>query len=76
MAGDIAFTELLLGMGLRSLSMHPSQISSVKQRILRADTARLSSTAEKALASSEPAVSWQSTVGATSQRTRSADGRS
>jgi len=76
MAGDIAFTELLLGMGLRSLSMHPSQISSVKQRILRADTARLSSTAEKALASSEPAVAWQSTVGATNQRTRSADARS
>ena len=26
MAGDPAFTELLLGMGLRSFSMHPSQI--------------------------------------------------
>lgn len=41
MAGDSAFTELLLSMGLRSFSMHPSQIAAVKQRILRADTRRL-----------------------------------
>ena len=41
MAGDTDFTELLLGMGLRSLSMHPSQIASVKQRVLRTDTRRL-----------------------------------
>lgn len=41
MAGDPAFTELLLAMGLRSFSMHPSQIAAVKQRILRADTRRL-----------------------------------
>ena len=27
MAGDPAFTELLLGMGLRSFSMHPAQIA-------------------------------------------------
>lgn len=40
MAGDPAFTEVLLGMGLRSFSMHPSQISSVKQRVLRTDTRR------------------------------------
>jgi len=37
MAGDPAFTELLLAMGLRSFSMHPAQISSIKQRVLRAD---------------------------------------
>ncbi|MBC7955627.1 MAG: phosphoenolpyruvate--protein phosphotransferase [Cytophagales bacterium] len=42
MAGDPAFTELLLAMGLRSFSMHPSQIAAVKQRVLRADTRRLS----------------------------------
>jgi phosphotransferase system enzyme I (PtsI) len=41
MAGDVAFTELLLAMGLRSFSMHPSQIASVKQRILRCDAQRL-----------------------------------
>lgn len=38
MAGDPEFTNLLLGMGLRSLSMHPSRIAAVKQRVLRADT--------------------------------------
>ena len=41
MAGDPTFTELLLSMGLRSFSMHPSQIAAVKQRVLRADTRRL-----------------------------------
>jgi phosphotransferase system enzyme I (PtsI) len=40
MAGDPQFAELLLAMGLRSFSMHPSQISAVKQRILRTDTRR------------------------------------
>ena len=35
------FTELLLGMGLRSFSMHPSQIASVKQRVLATDAQRL-----------------------------------
>ena len=42
MAGDPAFTEVLLAMGLRSFSMHPARIAAVKQRILRADTRRLS----------------------------------
>lgn len=40
MAGDPQFTLPLLGMGLRSFSMHPSQIGAVKQQILRADTRR------------------------------------
>ena len=40
MAGDIGFTELLLAMGLRSFSMHPSQLLTIKQRILRTDTTR------------------------------------
>jgi phosphoenolpyruvate-protein phosphotransferase (PTS system enzyme I) len=38
MAGDTSFTEMLLGMGLRSFSMHPARIAAVKQRILRSDT--------------------------------------
>jgi phosphotransferase system enzyme I (PtsI) len=54
MAGDPAFTELLLAMGLRSFSMHPSQIASVKQRVLRADTRRLASMVEAILQSEEP----------------------
>jgi phosphotransferase system enzyme I (PtsI) len=54
MAGDPAFTELLLAMGLRSFSMHPSQIASVKQRVLRADTRRLAPMVEEVLCSEEP----------------------
>lgn len=41
MAGDPAFTATLLGMGLRSFSMHPAQLATVKQQILRADTRKL-----------------------------------
>ena len=40
MAGDPEFTQLLLAMGLRSLSMHPSQIAAIKQRVLRTDARR------------------------------------
>jgi len=58
MAGDVAFTELLLGMGLRCLSMHPSQVSSVKQRVLRADSSRLAKALPMVLASADPAGAW------------------
>ena len=54
MAGDPAFTALLLAMGLRSFSMHPSQIASIKQRILRADAGRLSAQLHTVLSSEDP----------------------
>jgi phosphotransferase system enzyme I (PtsI) len=54
MAGDPEFTELLLGMGLRSFSMHPAQFLPVKQRILRADTSRLAAHVEAVMTSDEP----------------------
>ncbi|MFG6415832.1 phosphoenolpyruvate--protein phosphotransferase [Roseateles sp. DC23W] len=54
MAGDPDFTELLLAMGLRSFSMHPSQIPAVKQRVLRADAARLSAALPRVLGSEDP----------------------
>ena len=54
MAGDAAFTELLLAMGLRSFSMHPAQIPSIKQRILRADTRRLAGALERVLGADDP----------------------
>jgi phosphotransferase system enzyme I (PtsI) len=54
MAGDPEFTELLLAMGLRSFSMHPSQIAAIKQRVLRADTRRYASALQKVLASDDP----------------------
>jgi len=56
MAGDPAFTELLLGMGLRSFSMHPAQISSIKQRVLRADSRQLAATLTTVLDSPDPAA--------------------
>ena len=54
MAGDVTMTRLLLGLGLRSFSMHPSQILAVKQQILRADTAKLRLWAQDVLQSEEP----------------------
>jgi phosphotransferase system enzyme I (PtsI) len=59
MAGDSAFTELLLAMGLRSFSMHPARISTIKQRVLRADTRLLSSRLAGVLESDDPAQAWQ-----------------
>jgi phosphoenolpyruvate-protein phosphotransferase (PTS system enzyme I) len=54
MAGDPEFTELLLAMGLRSFSMHPSQIPAVKQRVLRADSQRLAAALPRVLDSEDP----------------------
>jgi len=54
MAGDPSFTELMLAMGLRSFSMHPSQISSVKQRVLRADTKKWAGALERVLQADDP----------------------
>ena len=56
MAGDVSMTRLLLGLGLRSFSMHPSQILSVKQQVLRSDTTKLAQWAEQVLAADEPAT--------------------
>ncbi len=54
MAGDPAFTELFLAMGLRSFSMHPAQLAAIKHRILRADAQRLSTFLEEVLNADEP----------------------
>lgn len=54
MAGDPAMTRLLLGMGLRSFSMHPSQILTVKQQVLRSDTRKLHSWVQTVLDSDDP----------------------
>jgi len=56
MAGDVSLTRLLLGMGLRSFSMHPAQILAVKQEILRADAKRLAPWAQRVLDSENPAL--------------------
>jgi phosphotransferase system enzyme I (PtsI) len=54
MAGDTQFTDVLLGMGLRVFSMHPSRIPAVKQAVLRADTRRLEPWVSAALRSGDP----------------------
>lgn len=62
MAGDVKLTRLLIGMGMRQLSMHPSNILSVKQQILHSQISVLSKHAKKILnakdlAKIEPLVS-------------------
>lgn len=56
MAGDVAFTRLLLGLGLRTFSMHPAQILAVKQEVLRADTTRLAGWARSLLEAEDPVL--------------------
>jgi phosphotransferase system enzyme I (PtsI) len=41
MAGDVQLTRMLLGMGLREFSMHPTHILAVKQRVLTTDVENL-----------------------------------
>jgi phosphotransferase system enzyme I (PtsI) len=56
MAGDTTLTRLLLGLGLRSFSMHPAQILAVKQEVLRSDVSRLAPWAQTVLESEDPAL--------------------
>ncbi len=56
MAGDPKLTRLLLGMGLREFSMHPTQILSVKQEIVNAELATLVPLTKKIMRAYEPAV--------------------
>ena len=55
-AGDVKLTRLLLGMGLRSFSMHPAQLLAVKQEILNADLGLIEPQAKKILRSYEPSA--------------------
>ena len=55
MAGDVEHTALLLGLGLREFSMHPSHLLEVKERMLAADVGALTHWVQQALASDNPA---------------------
>ena len=55
MAGDPALTRLLLGMGLRQLSMHPAQLLEVKQQVLKTDCAALRSRVLSLVRQDDPA---------------------
>ena len=54
MAGEIDLTELLLGMGLRQFSMHPSQILSVKERLFTLSTKTAAKFAARVLRADDP----------------------
>ena len=53
-AGDPTLTRLLLGFGLRQFSMHPSNLLSVKQQVLKTSLPEAVSTAHKILKAEEP----------------------
>jgi phosphoenolpyruvate-protein phosphotransferase (PTS system enzyme I) len=55
MAGDPQLTRLLLGLGLRNFSMHPSQLLEIKERILRTNLAETQALAQRVLRASDPA---------------------
>ena len=54
MAGDPALTRLLIGMGLRQFSMHPSQILEVKHQVVMADAEQLALKVGRILRLEEP----------------------
>jgi phosphoenolpyruvate-protein phosphotransferase (PTS system enzyme I) len=54
MAGDLKLTRLLLGLGLRNFSMHPSQLLAIKERILRTNLAEVQTLAQRVLRASDP----------------------
>ncbi len=54
LAGDPKLCRLLLGMGLRQFSMHPSQLLEVKQQIVMADTEQLEAKVTRILRLDEP----------------------
>ena len=41
MAGELSLTRLLLGLGLRNFSMHPTELLPIKQRVLTTDVAAM-----------------------------------
>jgi phosphotransferase system enzyme I (PtsI) len=55
MAGDLQLTRLLLGLGLRNFSMHPSQLLPIKERVLNTNLAEVQSTAQRVLRNTDPA---------------------
>jgi phosphotransferase system enzyme I (PtsI) len=54
MAGQLELTPLLIGMGLRQFSMHPSQILAVKERVLDTSRRAAMQLAARVLRASDP----------------------
>lgn len=55
MAGEPLLTRLLLGLGLRNLSMHPAHLLAVKQRVLTSDIATVRALVARMRRSDDPA---------------------
>ena len=55
MAGDLQLTRLLLGLGLRNFSMHPSQLLPIKERILHTSLSEVQAAAQRVLRNTDPA---------------------
>jgi len=55
MAGDLQLTRLLLGLGLRNFSMHPSQLLAIKERILHTNLSDVQAAAQRVLRNTDPA---------------------
>ncbi len=54
MAGDVAASALLLGMGLTEFSMHPASLLRVKREVLRSDVSRLAPRVRRLLVIDDP----------------------
>ncbi len=54
MAGDVTLTRLLLGFGLRQFSMHPANLLSVKQVVLKSDLVEVAQLARRMLRVDDP----------------------
>jgi phosphotransferase system enzyme I (PtsI) len=62
MAGDATLTRLLLGMGLRSFSMHPASLLAIKQGCAAGDLAVVNPLAKRVLRAEHPSKvrnSWE-----------------
>jgi phosphoenolpyruvate-protein phosphotransferase (PTS system enzyme I) len=55
MAGEVRLTRLLLGLGLRSFSMHPAHVLGVKQRVLTSDVPKIAGIVDRMRRTDEPA---------------------
>ena len=54
MAGDVTLTRLLLGFGLRQFSMHPANLLTIKQQVLKSDLGDLTRLANSMLRADDP----------------------
>jgi len=54
MAGELAYTRLFLGMGLRQFSMFSAQVPSIKQRVLNTSLTEIKALTQKILRADDP----------------------